>query len=165
MYDKEVTLDTHRHRFAAYTKLPFDVKCIRSFAIVKLYFSRCIIHLLARCLRQESDTGYAISILSAMIAMPLPVAKGEGQREVHSSREAARSEGHAHKRDIRPLSSSLRFSDGTKESGVLYAVRLASADDSPRPPSLSYGQVISDNGLHRCVYDRQDCKRGSGAHE
>ncbi|TGZ48066.1 Uncharacterized protein DBV15_11540 [Temnothorax longispinosus] len=28
----------------------------------------------------------------------------------------------------------LRFSDGTKESGVLCAVRLASADDSPRPP-------------------------------
>ncbi|KYN27845.1 hypothetical protein ALC57_02910 [Trachymyrmex cornetzi] len=73
---------------------------------------------------------------------------GEGRRATGGP-FLPRSEGHAHRRDIRPLSSSLRFSDGTKESGVLYAVRLASADDSPRPPSLSYGQVISDNGLHR----------------
>ncbi|KYM94908.1 hypothetical protein ALC62_14503 [Cyphomyrmex costatus] len=86
------------------------------------------------------------------------------QKPRRSFCKLTRRRGHAHKRDIRPLSSSLRFSDGTKESGVLCAVRLASADDSPRPPSLSYGQVISDNGLHRCVYDRQDCKRGSGAH-
>ena len=79
-------------------------------------------------------------------------ATGDEGRRATGGPFLSRSEGHAHRRDIRPLSSSLRFSDGTKESGVLYAVRLASADDSPRPPpSLSYRQVISDNGLHRCV--------------
>lgn len=55
---------------------------------------------LMRCFRQESDTGYAISILPAMIAIPLLVMEGEGQRGVRSSREAKG------KRDIRPLSSS-----------------------------------------------------------
>lgn len=60
---------------------------------------------LARCLRQKSDTEYAISILPAMIAMPLPAVGREGQRGrgVRSSRET---KGTHTSEDIRPLGSS-----------------------------------------------------------
>lgn len=77
-------------------------------------------------------SGYTTSILPSMIVrdrLPTPKKGGETKRrDPFLPREA---------RDVRPLSSSAGSLDGTKESGVLCAVRLASADDSPRVLFLS----------------------------
>lgn len=112
MYDREVTLDARRRRFYAHTKISFRrSRYIRSFAVVKFYFSG-VQGALYTCALSQTGIRYRVRHLD-ITGDDRDAATGDkgergaiGRGEGGGSVPPAKQRACTHKRDVRPLSSS-----------------------------------------------------------